>query len=65
MDALLRRCVCTARLARRKASRLRHLRDLGVVQARKLLGVQVLKPEEPGVSGGITALWMPGMTTAA
>ncbi|AVS88404.1 hypothetical protein C8238_09325 [Paracidovorax avenae] len=27
--------------------------------------MQILTPDEPGVSGGITALWMPGMATAA
>ncbi|XDF37675.1 aminotransferase class V-fold PLP-dependent enzyme [Paracidovorax avenae] len=48
-----------------KAARLRHLRDLWVAQARKLPGVQILTPDEPGMSGGITALRMPGMATAA
>ncbi|RAR79160.1 selenocysteine lyase/cysteine desulfurase [Paracidovorax anthurii] len=48
-----------------KAARLRHLRDLWVAEARRMPGVQILTPDEPGMSGGITSLRVRGHATAA
>lgn len=43
-----------------KAARLRHLRDLWVAQARRIPALEVLTPDEPGMSGGITAFRVRG-----
>lgn len=43
-----------------KAARLRHLRDLWVAKARTLPGVEILTPDEPGMSAGITSFRLAG-----
>lgn len=48
-----------------KAARLRHLRDLWVAEARKIDVIDVLTPDEPGMSGGITSFRQKGKTAPA
>lgn len=48
-----------------KAARLRHLRDLWVSEARKIEAIDVLTPDEPGLSGGITSFRVKGKTAPA
>lgn len=43
-----------------KAARLRFLRDRWVAQARALPGVEILTPDEPGMSAGITSFRLAG-----
>ena len=46
-----------------KAARLRYLRDRWVSAARDLPQIEVLTPDEPGMSGGITSFRLRGRTT--
>ena len=46
-----------------KAARLRYLRDRWVRAVRGLSHVEVLTPDEPGMSGGITSFRLRGRTT--
>ena len=48
-----------------KAARLRYLRDRWVRAVRELPHVQVLTPDEPGMSAGITSFRLRGRTSAA
>ena len=43
-----------------KAARLRHLRDLWVAKARAMPNIEVLTPDEPGMSAGITSFRVKG-----
>lgn len=47
-----------------KALRLRHLRDYWVRQARGFKGLEILTPDEPGMSAGITSFRLAGKTSA-
>lgn len=48
-----------------KAARLRHLRDRWVRPAREIRGLEILTPDEPGMSAGITSFRVAGKTNAA
>lgn len=48
-----------------KAARVRYLRDLWVAEARKLNGLEILTPDEPGMSAGITSFRLKGQTQPA
>jgi selenocysteine lyase/cysteine desulfurase len=48
-----------------KAARLGHLRRLWTEPARRLPGLQVLTPDEPGMAAGIAAFRLAGRTSAA
>lgn len=48
-----------------KAARVKYLRDLWVAQARMLNGVEILTPDEPGMSAGITSFRIKGQTQPA
>ena len=50
---------------RAKALRLRYLRDRWVSRVRDLVGIEVLTPDEPGMSAGITSFRLAGKTSAA
>lgn len=50
---------------RAKALRLRHLRDYWVSQARSFKGLEILTPDEPGMSAGITSFRLAGKGSAA
>jgi isopenicillin-N epimerase len=49
--------------AANKAARLRYLRDRWVSAVRGVAGVEILTPDEPGRSGGITSFRLNGTTT--
>jgi len=51
--------------ARAKELRLRGLRDAWVREARKLPGIDILTPDEPGMVAGITAFRRRGQTSSA
>ena len=46
-----------------KAARLRYLRDRWVAPARRLSHIEVLTPDDPGMSGGITSFRVRGKTS--
>lgn len=46
-----------------KAARVRYLRDRWVSQVRKVAGIDVLTPDDPGVVAGITSFRLRGRTT--
>lgn len=48
-----------------KAARVRYLRDLWVNEARKLNGIEILTPDEPGMSAGITSFRLKGQNQPA
>lgn len=48
-----------------KAARVRYLRDLWVNEARKLNGIEILTPDEPGMSAGITSFRLKGQSQPA
>ena len=48
-----------------KELRLRHLRDYWVGRARTMKGMEILTPDEPGMSAGITSFRLAGKTSAA
>ncbi|MBI2771654.1 MAG: aminotransferase class V-fold PLP-dependent enzyme [Burkholderiales bacterium] len=50
---------------RAKEVRLRYLRDRWVGKARGINGIEILTPDEPGMSAGITSLRLAGKTSAA
>ena len=50
---------------RAKALRLRYLRDRWVSRVRDLSGLEILTPDEPGMSAGITSFRLKGKTSAA
>ena len=51
--------------AQAKEQRLRHLRDLWVRQVRGNKAIEILTPDEPGMSAGITSFRLTGKTTPA
>jgi selenocysteine lyase/cysteine desulfurase len=46
-----------------KAARLRYLRDRWVAAVRDVAAIEVLTPDDPGMSGGITSFRLRGRTT--
>jgi selenocysteine lyase/cysteine desulfurase len=48
-----------------KAARLRHLRDYWVSRARAMGGIEILTPDEPGMSGALTSFRLAGKGTKA